>query len=222
MTQFIHREILWLSGAAFLLSACGADLRDATEANLETALNAHFSKMKECIKVGEEPDENGIIGSFRVDGKGFSAGNRDILDALSSVGLLTTTSFTKEEKAFTTKGSELVAYITFKLSSEGKKYLRSDELGNGFFRSGLPQLCYGTPKIVNITNFTEPADAMGVTASNVQFTYQVIDVAPWATNSAVVKQFKWLPDRLSNQAIKGDEDMVLTKNGWVHHSVIKN
>jgi len=222
MTQFKYRAILVLSGAAFLFSACGTESKDATEANFETALNAHFSKMKECIKVGKEPDENGIIGSFRVDGKGFGAGNRDFLDALASAGLLTTTSFTKEEIAFTTKRSEPVAYIGFKLSSEGDKYLRPDELDKGFFRTGMPQLCYGTPQVVNITNFTEPADAMGVMASNVQFTYEVIDVAPWATNSALVKQFKWLPDRLANQAIKGDEDMVLTNNGWVHHSVLKN
>lgn len=222
MTQFKHRAILLLSGAALLLSACGTDSKDALEANFETALNDHFSKMKECIKVGKERDENGIIDSFRVDGKGFGAGNRDLLDALASAGLLTTGSFTKEEKALTTKGSETVSYVSFKFSSEGKKYLRPDELDKGFFRTGTPQLCYGTPQVVNITNFTEPADAMGVMASNVQFTYEVMDVAPWATNSSLVKQFKWLPDRLANQAIEGDEDMVLTNNGWVHHSVLKN
>jgi hypothetical protein len=222
MTQFKHRAILLLSGVALMMSACGSDPKDATEANFEAALNAHFSKMKECFKVGKEPNENGIIQSFRSDGKGFGADKRDFFDDLTAAGLLATVSFNKEEKTFSGTGKQMVTYVGFKISSEGEKYLRPDELDKGFYRTGTPQLCYGTPQVVDIINFTEPADAMGVKASNVQFTYEVVDVAPWATNPAIVKQFKWLPERLANQAIEGDEDLVLTNDGWVHHSVLKN
>lgn len=222
MTQFKLRVILLLSGAALFLSACAADPKDATKANFETALNAHFLKMKECIKVGKEPNEDGIIESFRADGKGFSSDNREFFDALTAAGLLSTITFSKEEKAFTANGSESVPYVGFKISTEGEKYLRPVELDQGFLRTGTPQLCYGTAEVIDITNFTKPADAMGVKATNVQYTYHLVDIAPWAKNPSVVKQLKWLPDRIANQSIEGNEDLVLTNNGWVHHSVLEN
>ena len=221
MMQFKHRAILYLSGAALILSACGADPKAATEANFETALNAHFSKMKECIKIGKEPNENGIIQSFRADGKGFGADKRDFFDDLTAAGLLATVSFDKEEKTFSGTGKEMIPYVGFKISSEGEKFLRPDELDEGFYRTGTPQLCYATAEVIDVTNFTEPAEKTGVKASNVKFTYKLIDVADWASNPAIVGKYKWLPAKIAASSLEDDEDMVLTNNGWVHHKEIE-
>ena len=222
MTHFKNRAIMLLSGAVMLLSACGSDPKAASEANFEAALNAHFLKTKECIKVGSKPKDDGFVYSSRADGKGFGTDKREFYDDLMAAGLLTTVSFNKEEKSFRGIGKQMVPYIGFKISAEGEKYLRPTELDKGFFSTGTPQLCYGTPQVVDITNFTEPAEVMGLKASNVQYIYEIVNVAPWAKNPSVVKQFKWLPERLANQSIEGDADMVLTNNGWSHHNVLKN
>ena len=222
MTHFKHRAIMLVSVAALLLSACGADSQAASKINFEAALNAHFLKMKECIKVGTEPIEDGFVFSARADGKGFGAEKHEFFDDLMAAGLLTTVSFNKEEKTFSGIGKQMVPYLGYKISNDGEKFLRPAALDKGFFSTGTPQLCYGTPQVVDIINFTQPADAMGVKASNVQYIYEIVNVAPWAKNPSIVKQFKWLPERLANQTIEGDADMVLTNNGWVHHSVLKN
>jgi len=99
--------------------------------------------------------------------------------------------------------------------------LRPASLDKGAFSTGARQLCYGTPQVVEIVNFTEPAEAMGAKVSNVQYTYKLVDVAPWASDPALINQFEWLSERISNDSITKDDDLVLTNNGWVHHSVMK-
>ena len=87
--------------------------------------------------------------------------------------------------------------------------------------TGARQLCYGTPEVVEIINFTEPADAMGATVSNVRYSYRLVDVATWASDPVLSKQYQWLPERISNPSISKDDDFVLTNNGWTHHSILK-
>jgi len=42
-----NTRLMWLlSGAAIILSACGDDQTAASKANFETALNAHYAKVK--------------------------------------------------------------------------------------------------------------------------------------------------------------------------------
>jgi len=66
MTNSI-KAILLLSGAA-LLPACGNDTKAANDANFERALNTHYAQMKQCVKIGSEPNADGIIQEFRTDG----------------------------------------------------------------------------------------------------------------------------------------------------------
>jgi len=61
---------------------------------------------------------------------------------------------------------------------------------------------------------------MGVKVSNVQYTYKLVDVAPWATDPTVTAQYQLLPQQLANKSIQKDDDMVLTSEGWVHHTAI--
>lgn len=70
-------------------------------------------------------------------------------------------------------------------------------------------------------SFTEPAEAMGVKVSSVQYTYKLMDIAPWASDAGLSKQYEWLPERISNPSLAKDDDLVLTNNGWVHSSVLK-
>lgn len=217
---FSIKAILLLSGAAFFVTACGNDPKAANEANFEAALNTYYAQMKQCIRVGSAPNADGIIQQFRTDVR-VQDKQLSFYDGLVDLGLLDAVSYQKDTKNFSGQVTGKVAWVGYKFSEKGKTFLRPAELDAGAFSTGARQLCYGTPQVVNIVGFTEPAEAMGVKVSSVQYTYKLVDIAPWASQPTLSKQHEWLPERISNSSIAKDDDLVLTNNGWAHHSVLK-
>lgn len=209
-----------LSGAALLMTACGNDPKASNEANFEAALNVHYAQMKQCIRVGSAPNADGIIQEFRTDG-GVQDKQLSFYNGLRDLGLLDAVSYQKDTKSFSGQVTGKVAWVGFKFSEKGKTFLRPAELDTGAFSTGARQLCYGTPQVVEIVGFTEPAEAMGVKVSSVRYTYRLVDIVPWASDPALSKQYEWLPERISNSSIAKDDELVLTNNGWVHSSVLK-
>ena len=215
----LNKAILLLSGAA-LLSACGDDPKAANKANFEKALNAHYAQMKQCVKIGSRPNADGIIKEFRTDGS-VQDKQLPFYNGLVSLGLLEAVTYQKDTKNFSGQVTGKADWVGYTFSNKGESFLRPASLDKGAFRTGARQLCYGTPQVVEIVNFTEPAEAMGAKVSNVQYTYRLVDVAPWASDPALINQFEWLSERISNDSIATDDDLVLTNNGWVHHSALK-
>ena len=209
-----------LSGAALLVTACGNDPKAATEANFEAALNAHYAQMKQCIRVGSAPNADGIIQEFRTDGR-VQDKQLSFYNGLVDLGLLDAVSYQKYTKNFSGQVTGEADWVGYKFSEKGQAFLRPTELDTGAFSTGARQLCYGTPQVVEIVNFTEPVEAMGVKVSSVKYTYKLVDIAPWANEPALSKQYEWLPQRISDASIAKDDDLVLTNDGWVHHSVLK-
>ncbi len=218
MTNSI-KAILLLSGAA-LLSACGDDPKAANKANFEKALNAHYAQMKQCVKIGSKPNADGIIQEFRTDGS-MQDKQLPFYNRLVNLGLLEAVTYQKDMKNFSGQVTGKADWVGYKFSNKGESFLRPSSLEKGAFRTGARQLCYGTPQVVEIVNFTEPAEAMGAKVSNVQYTYRLVDVATWASDPALTNQFEWLSERISSGSIAKDDDLVLTSNGWVHHSIVK-
>ena len=217
MTKTNAKWIWLLSGAVFILSGCGSDQNAASKANFEAALNAHYSKVKQCLTIGGEPNVEGIIQEFKTGGA-VQNNQLSFYNGMTNLGLLDAVSYQKDTRNFSGEVSGRSDWIGFKLSDEGKKYLKAtgDRLS-----SGVPQLCFGKPQVVEITGFTEPAESMGVKVSNVQFTYKLVDIASWASDPVVMGQYPMLSQQLANKSIEKDDDMVLTSEGWVHHSTIK-
>jgi len=137
------------------------------------------------------------------------------------LGLLDAVSYQKDTKNFSGQVTGKADWVGYKFSEKGKTFLRPADLDKGAFSTGALQLCYGTPQVVKIVGFTEPAEAMGVKVSSVQYTYKLVDIAPWASDPAISTQYEWLPERISYSSIAKDDDLVLTNNGWAHHSVLK-
>ncbi|WP_371397405.1 hypothetical protein [Fretibacter rubidus] len=218
MTNSI-KAILLLSGAA-ILSACGEDPKAPNKVNFEKALNAYYAQMKQCVKIGSKPNADGIIQEFRTDGT-VQDNQAPFYNGLASLGLLEAVTYQKDTKNFSGKVTGKADWVGYKFSDQGKTFLRPVELEKGAFSTGARQLCYGTPQVVEIVNFTEPAETMGAKVSNVQYLYRLVDVAPWASDPALTNQFAWLSERVSSDSIAKDDDLVLTNNGWVHHSVMK-
>jgi len=220
MTNIKRKGLLLLSCTALILSACGNNPNEANEVNFEKALNAHYASMKECFQVGSKPNDAGIIQEFQTD-RSRQDKQLPFYNGLMDLGLLEIVTYQKDVKIFSGQVTGKSDWVGYKFSDKGKSFLRAAEFDKGFFSTGTPQLCYGTPQVVAVTNFTEPAEVMGVKASSVQYTYKLVDVAPWASSPILPTRFKWLPKRLSNQAIEDDDDLVLTNNGWVHYSEFK-
>ena len=215
----LTKAILLLSGAA-LLSACGNDSKAANNANFEKALNAYYAQMKQCVKIGSKPNSDGIIQEFRTDGS-VQDKQLPFYNGLVSIGLLEAVTYQKDTKNFSGQVTGKADWVGYRFSNKGESFLRPASLDKGAFSTGARQLCYGTPQVVEIVNFTEPAEAMGAKVSNVQYTYKLVDVAPWASDPALTNQFEWLTERISSDSITKDDDLVLTDNGWAHHSVLK-
>ena len=205
---------LLASGVAMMLSACGETPQTASKANFKAALNAHFSKMKECSGVGSGVDDQGFIGTFHAEGRDWTAKERERFEALEKVGVLEAFRFQKTEKSVLNHGTtNVVDYVGYKFSAMGAQYVRPAELDAGSVQTGIPQLCYGTKQIVDVLNFTEPVAVAGVKASNVTFTYKLVDIAPWAVSPSLKAHV--------NDMSEGSEEMVLTNNGWIHHKDIQ-
>ena len=217
---FSIKAVFLFSGAALFVTACGNDPKAANEANFEAALNAHYAQMKQCIRVASAPNAEGIIQEFRTSG-GVQDKQLSFYNGLVDLGLLDAVSYQKDTKNFSGQVTGKADWVGYKFSENGKTYLRPAALETGAFSTGARQLCYGTPQVVEIVSFTEPAEAMGVKVSSVQYTYKLVDVAPWANEPALSKQYEWLPERISAGQIAKDDDLVLTDNGWTHHSVLK-
>ena len=201
-------------GLAIMLSACAETSQTASEANFKAALDAHFSKMKECSGVGTGVDDQGYVGTFHAEGRDWTAKDRERFEALEKLGVLEVTRFQKSEKSALNPGTtNTVDYVGYTFSAMGAQYVRPAELDTGSVQAGTPQLCYGTKQVVDVFNFTEPVAVSGVKASNVKFTYKLIDIAPWADSPSLKAS--------ENNTLEGSEDLVLTKNGWKHHSVVK-
>ena len=213
------KAVMLLSAAA-ILSACGDDPKAANKANFEKALNAHYAQMKQCVKIGSKPNADGIIQVFRTDGT-VQGKQVPFYNGLASLGLLEAVTYQKDTKNFSGQVTGKADWVGYKFSNKGESFLRPASLDKGAFSTGARQLCYGTPQIVEIVNFTEPAETMGAKVSNVQYTYRLVDVAPWASDPALTNQFEWLTERINSESISKDDDLVLTNNGWVHNSVMK-
>jgi len=221
----IRKNQIWLwFGTALTLLACGNDPKTANAANFEKALNAHYAVMKQCIRIGSKPNDDGIIQEYRSTAQAQSGTQgQEILfyNGLVELGLLEAVTYQRDERGFSGQVTGKADWVGYKLSEVGKSYLRPEDLDKSALSTGAPLLCYGARQVVEITNFTEPAEVMGVKASTVQYTYKIVDVEPWAKAPAFSSRYDWLPERLSNQSIEADDDLVLTNNGWVHHSTLK-
>jgi len=224
MTKIHMRKVWLLLGTALTLSACGIDPKAANAVNFETALNAHYAVMKQCIRIGSKPNDDGIIQEYRSAAQAQSETQGQEIsfyNALVDLGLLEAVTYQRDERGFSGQVTGKADWVGYKFSEVGKSYLRPEALDKGAFSTGAPLLCYGARQIVEITNFTEPAEVMGVRPSTVQYTYKIVDVEPWAKTPAFSSRYDWLPERLTNQSIEDDDDMVLTNNGWVHHSTLE-
>lgn len=99
------------------------------------------------------------------------------------------------------------------LTEEGKKFYRpADEA-----KKTEGGFCFGKATVKEITEFTEPADAGGVRASRVTYTFQMSDIPAWAKQpeflAAIGGRLKEAIEAEKTPAPSMDM-LMLTNNGW--------
>jgi hypothetical protein len=197
------------------LAACSVDdPKAASEANFVTALNQHYGDRPECVRAGKEADEDGMVAEIMASERSRDR-SAPKLDALAAQGLLAIETVAVDVPNFTSGQTDMEEARRYRLTETGRAALRPEGQRSGFGRSAS-EFCYGRRDVVALTNFTEPADVMGVRATSVSYEYDLADVPDWAKAETVNRAFPEIAKALDGTKSDSD-DLVLTKAGWVHH-----
>ncbi len=98
---------------------------------------------------------------------------------------------------------------TYDITNEGKKYFEKAE-GDKYGR-----LCYAKVQVGEIKNFTQPGAMMGMTISEVAFTYKLDNIAPWGKNEDIQQSFLNVKKEMEgDQKDVRKKALVLTNKGW--------
>lgn len=214
--------------ASVSLAGC-ADPKKASEDNFEAAINAHLAKTPACLDLptssvqpaGENRGYTALPIYYEVPSRPGSAQDlfkrrTEQVDALVSAGLMQATDTTIPQRGMFAEDNRAIKVKAYDLTDAGRHALAKPEEGSqSAFTSSRSRLCYGTPEVVDVTQYTEPADAMGVSLSRVAYTYRLKDRADWATNPAMLAAFPALK-RTTGDTVEDKADVVLTNKGWVH------
>lgn len=232
--QFMKFDKLAIARAATVtlaLSGC-SDPKEASKSNFESAIDAWISKNPPCLSVPHgsiEPreatdrpfprylDSSPVTASFALENR---ERQRAPFDALVDAGLLKVEETTIEAKAGLFADTvQKVPVRAYDLTDAGTRAI-STKRETTAFSSPSQHFCYGTPKVDEIDQFTEPGDAMGMKVSQVSYRYHIADLPAWAKNTLMQAAFPQLAKDTA-ESLKGKAAVVLTNEGWVHERATK-
>lgn len=219
--------LLALSIAA--LAGC-SNAKEANKSNFARAINDWIEKGPPCLNV---PDGTVTAPGQRYDAlpayveavprkQQFAEEARQRrlapLDALVDAGIMKKSTIEVEQRNMFGGAERKVAVIAYDLTDQGKAAYSKDA-GSSTMGGKRTGLCYGKPHVDEVTNFTQPADMMGMTLSQVSYKYHLVDLPAWVNNSKVKAAF---PDLARNTAesLDGKAAVVLTNDGWKHEKAI--
>lgn len=184
---------------------------EANNTNFKKAINDYFDKSPACVHVfgaHNMPDT--------IEVSPYTQLTTTEYDNFARLGLLQVTEGEIQKSDFL-RSSYKVKTKTYALTEEGKKYYGQDKIQRmGISNAGT--FCYGKRSVVAINNFSAPANMMGQTVSDVHFTYEISDLAPWTKDPQVRAKFKEI-ERTTAGPNKGSATLVKTDKGWVHQAL---
>lgn len=192
--------------AALLVAGCG-DPKDVSKGNFKTALQGWYDENPECVKIGDMPAK------VRSDAK---PGERAAYEALTAAGLLSVESRRVEQPRIMGTDMSYDALI-FRPTDTGDKVIHKsdDRLLGGY------DLCFARRKVLEVISYTEPADVMGLRATQTRYRYRLEDIAPWALDSAVRDALPRLASALDTPEGEDKASLILTSEGWQHQKSLR-
>jgi hypothetical protein len=136
------------------------------------------------------------------------------LDALAKVGLVDKKPvMMKNVMQALSGGPKEYPGTRYEVSAAGRKYAAHPK--HSALMLGAETFCYGLPEVVDIVRYSEPDNMMGQTMTDVTYTYDLKDPAPWISASELQHIFPELghvPTRDHPQ--EGKMALVLMSGGW--------
>lgn len=185
---------------AVLLTGCG-NAKDANKDNFKKAIQDYLDTQPglcAAVPSRELP--------FTLADQGlWSSSGKERADALAEIGFLEKKP-TQVKAAF---GNKMESATEYQLTSEGEKALNEH------------RFCTGQYQVIEVDNFTEPGDMMGVTISEAKYRYRIKDAADWANNEALQAAYKEFAE--AGQAeVKSKAVLILTGDGWLHERLYQD
>ena len=196
----------------FSTTACN-NPQKPSESNFKQAINKSISTEPICLEIGELPGdlpEDQVNGKYEKMGPEYKylEGNGPRFLALENAGLLRSSPTTISSSDFSGEHSGPGRH--FELTDEGKKLAAPIDNQSGYLK-----FCYAKKSVHSIDKWTE---GLAGTAE-VEYTYQLDDIAAWAKRSDIQRSFGIDKDPFS-KAFDGSNPekqrikMQLTNRGW--------
>jgi hypothetical protein len=201
-------KVIVLSCFAFALAACGSN-KDANKSNFSKAIQAYLDTQPGLCAA---PPAGEIPFTLSSDDFGYK-NNIQRANALVDAGLLSKRD--TETKAMF--GNKMVPATEYQVTEAGQK-ARFANAANSLAKQDA--FCAGKYFIVEVDNFTEPSNMMGMTISEVKFRYKVKNPAGWAKTESLRTAFKNFESETQGD-IQGKAGLILTNNGWVHERLFR-
>ncbi|WP_439672817.1 Lipoprotein (plasmid) [Cupriavidus necator] len=193
------------------LTGCGSK-QDATKSNFKAAIQDYFDKTKgACVMA---PAKSFPFKIEKKDGLRFMR-NPEKAAALAKAGLLSEAE--AEMPSQNPWNKTPIPATEYGLTEFGKKFLIKGAGGNIENWDGF---CGGKFKVVEVDNFTQPADMFGSKVSQVNYTYEIVDAADWTKvpeMRAAYPQLKAASEKARDKTV-----LVATSEGWMHERLFKS
>lgn len=166
-----------------------------------------------------------IKANFPYKTNGVSFNNvPEILHSMAEKGLVTEKELSSKhiDASWGTKAHDVIIR-SYDLTEEGKKYYKSD-VAHNLKGQNIGGFCFGRATVTEVSNFTEPSDALGQKISRVSFIYKVSGIPDWAkTPEIMTANSRLKKDVISeSEGVKVTNIFLLTNKGWVHEKLFGN
>jgi hypothetical protein len=194
--MFITRRRKYALAWVFLaLMATGCNKGNNNDLNYKTAINDHFKAFPACI--WSEPKKFPVQAATSDDSK------TEGYDALTQEGLLTRT--TAEKKVLIIASKQVNNYD---LSEKGRTSWTPDSS-----QPGYGNFCYGHREVKSIDNSTLGTNGAGAKTVDVNYRYQVANVADWANSQEMKTAYPSIASSLSSNS-SDIATLVMTGDHW--------
>ena len=177
------------------LMATGCNKGDNNDLNYKTAINDHFKAFPACI--WSEPKKIPVQAETSDDSK------TEGYDALTQEGLLTRT--TAEKKVLIIASKQVNNYD---LSEKGRTSWTPDSS-----QPGYGNFCYGHREVTSIDNSTLGTNGAGAKTVDVNYHYQVANVADWANSQEMKTAYPSIASSLGSNS-SDTATLVTTGDHW--------
>lgn len=207
--------------AVVALMGC-SDPKKASEKNFQKVLQAYYDEQEHkgvCISLrgtyvspGEE-QKNAILRTADIIASKKRDEERELWDTWESLGMLKLIGKVDDTPKYNANPSMDYHLYAYMFTDEAKKYIVQNKKGSAM-------LCTGHTKVTEILQYTEPSDAWGATVSEVKYKIVNEDVADWAKNQVIQKNYTDINDHdyfASSKIVleaERKEVLVLMNDGW--------